>query len=120
MAKYRKKPISVEAVKYEKGMEDGWVDAHFHSEFGIYSKMTPYIDTLEGKMLLVGDYYIVTGVEGERWAVRKDIFEETYELVDEEEDKERKEARKILTNYSEAGVIPRKWVEEIIKDTFKG
>lgn len=41
-----------------------------------------YLPTKEGEMKLhVGDY-IATGVEGEHWAVAKDIFEKTYERVD--------------------------------------
>lgn len=116
MAKYRKKPIPVEAVQYERGMEDGWVTVYKHHGEGVPK---PYIETLEGKMWLTEGCYIVTGIEGERWVVQKSIFEATYELIDEEEDKRKKEARKILTNYSEAGVIPKAWIEEIIEKTFK-
>jgi hypothetical protein len=89
MAKYRKKPIAVEAVQYERGMEDGWMTVYAHHT--VYSKekdentnMKPYIVTLEGNMTLEEGCYIVTGSNGERWAVRKDIFEETYELVEED------------------------------------
>jgi hypothetical protein len=78
MSKYRKKPIVIEAVQYQKGMEDGFVkvfdEANNHPT-------KPYINTLEGRMTFDEDAYIVTGVKGERYAVRKDIFEETYELA---------------------------------------
>lgn len=41
------------------------------------------VTTLEGKMdAKIGDY-IVKGTKGEIWPVRKDIFEETYDIVEE-------------------------------------
>lgn len=39
--------------------------------------------TLEGDMKFdVGDY-IATGSDGEHWAIKKEIFEKTYELVED-------------------------------------
>lgn len=41
-----------------------------------------FLGTKEGNMKLnVGDY-IATGVDGEQWAIDKDIFERTYERLD--------------------------------------
>ena len=41
------------------------------------------ISTLEGDMKgNVGDYLVI-GVKGEMYPVRKDIFEETYEIIEE-------------------------------------
>jgi len=60
MAKYRKKPVVIEA--YQTNVE---LD----------------IETLEGVLhASVGDY-IITGVNGERYPCKPDIFEKTYELV---------------------------------------
>lgn len=60
--KYRKAPLVVEAYKAEKEM---------------------IIHTLEGDMKAsVGDY-IITGVNGEQYPCKPDIFEKTYELVDD-------------------------------------
>lgn len=59
---YRKKPVIVKAYRTDK-------------------KMT--IHTLEGDMIAsVGDY-IITGVNGEQYPCKPDIFEKTYELCDE-------------------------------------
>ena len=59
--KYRKKPIIVEAYQTEK-------------EFNI--------DTLEGIMhASIGDY-IVTGIDGEQYPVKPNIFENTFLPVD--------------------------------------
>lgn len=60
--KYKKKPVIVEAYQTD-------VEITIH--------------TLEGDMIArVGDY-IVTGVNGEKYPCKPDIFEKTYEEVDE-------------------------------------
>lgn len=62
--KYRKKPIVIEAYQTDKVM---------------------YIETLEGTMKAnVGDY-IITGVNGEQYPCKPDIFKQTYELVEVDE-----------------------------------
>ena len=93
MAKYKKKPIVIEAELFEMGMEDGFacyfLDGKFigHFESGNGKALPkacrkPAIKTLEGWYEVeVGKHYIVTGVRGERYPVEKEIFEETYELV---------------------------------------
>jgi len=61
--KFRKKPISIEAYQTDKEM---------------------IIHTLEGDMLAhVGDW-IITGVNGEQYPCKPDIFEKTYEFADSE------------------------------------
>ncbi len=60
--KYRKRPVIIEA--YQTNQE---VTIH----------------TLEGDMKAdIGDY-IITGVKGEQYPCKPDIFEQTYELVEE-------------------------------------
>jgi hypothetical protein len=90
MAKYIKKPIEVDAVLFEMGMEDGYGCYFFDGKFiGFFEGgegkalpkfvRKPAIKTLEGWYEVeVGKHYIVTGVRGERYPVEKDIFEETY------------------------------------------
>lgn len=40
-----------------------------------------YFPTPEGMMKAdIGDY-IMTGVKGERWPVKPDVFEQTYEII---------------------------------------
>ena len=59
--KYRKKPVVIEAYQTDKEMD---------------------IETLEGTMhASVGDY-IITGVRGEQYPCKPDIFEQTYEPAD--------------------------------------
>lgn len=73
MKSYRKKSI-IQAEPYKKGLEDGFIET---CESGVL----PYIQTLEGKMLIDKTDYIIIGVKGERYPCKKDIFEETYEEV---------------------------------------
>lgn len=94
MAKYRKKPVIIEAEVYQKGMEDGFdtIGEAIVSGFRENSDYIlpvpfmgiPYINTLEGKHYISRGDYIITGVMGERYPCKPDIFEMTYELVDDE------------------------------------
>ena len=83
--KYRKKPIIVDAEPYKKGLEDGfechngWGCCPSNCEKHNCECYTPYINTLEGKMYINSDDMIITGVKGERYPCKKDIFELTYE-----------------------------------------
>lgn len=61
MAKYRKKPVVIEAYQTDKELT---------------------INTLEGVMHASAGDYIITGVNGEMYPCKPDIFEKTYEKVD--------------------------------------
>lgn len=86
MAKYRKLPVIIEAVQ----VTDEWFDGdHPNDLHPIDILIDPVgrhveIATLEGTMIArVGDW-IITGVKGERYPCKPDIFAETYEAVDDE------------------------------------
>jgi hypothetical protein len=86
--KYRKKPVVVEAVQWTGniklivglGCNSGdWKLSTSSSPMDIILQ----IKTPEGIMLArIGDY-IIKGVRGELYPCRADIFEETYERVNE-------------------------------------
>lgn len=84
MSKWRKKPVVVEAEVYRVGLEDG-VDFTYEqiapNVRGLRRVKKPYIDTLEGRMFISPGDYIITGVEGERYPCKPDIFEKTYEKI---------------------------------------
>jgi hypothetical protein len=42
------------------------------------------VETLEGTLTAKAGDYLVVGVRGEMYAIAKDIFEETYDIVEEE------------------------------------
>lgn len=77
--KFRKKPVVIEAEKF--------IGVHPDMQrLGVYHDPTSStgwsIDTLEGKHeVTVGDW-IITGVKGERYPCKPDIFEMTYEKVE--------------------------------------
>ncbi|MGI6205518.1 MAG: hypothetical protein ACOYJI_02645 [Anaerovoracaceae bacterium] len=58
--KYRKKPIIIEAYQTDKLVE---------------------IETLEGVMYASPGDYIITGVNGEKYPCKPDIFKKTYEQI---------------------------------------
>ncbi|MEK4547346.1 hypothetical protein NYE64_13760 [Bacillus sp. FSL L8-0173] len=86
MAKYRKKPVEVEAVKFEdtaNSITDISNLAGGRTIVYSYQSESPTltIQTLEGDMIAqVGDY-IIRGIEGELYLRKPDIFEKTYEEV---------------------------------------
>ncbi len=59
--RYRKRPVVVKAYRTSKEM---------------------IIHTLEGDMKADAGDYIITGVEGEQYPCKPDIFKKTYEPVD--------------------------------------
>ena len=75
MPKFRKKPILIEAVLYEPGMEDGFL--RYTMPDGPPSR--PFIKTLEGDMEIAPGDWIITGIENERYPCKPDIFDATYE-----------------------------------------
>lgn len=51
--------------------------------FSSAAKRKYMLPTLEGVMAITMGDYIATGVNGEHWAIKKEIFEKTYELVED-------------------------------------
>lgn len=96
--KYRKKPVVIEAFQYNGDLinADGkyyvpdWAVQAFEEGtiyFDSLDAATPpyelFIKTLEGvHHVSVGDY-VIRGVKGELYPCKPDIFEETYEIVEE-------------------------------------
>jgi hypothetical protein len=89
MAKYVKKPVVVDAEVYHKGLEDGFVP--FYMLGSAYDDLKrawftedqiPYIETLEGRHYISPGDYIITGVKGERYPCKPDIFKMTYNKLD--------------------------------------
>lgn len=88
--RFRKRPVEIEAVQWWPDETlghfriDGWytnrrvgTDAH-----GVeYTVCDCSLQTLEGPMKITPGAWIITGVQGERYACKPDIFELTYEPV---------------------------------------
>lgn len=83
MPKYRKKPVIIEAVQITSQTFDAPHPNPEHISGVIYcpAEREVRIPTLEGVMTgKLGDW-IITGVKGERYPCKPDIFAATYEAV---------------------------------------
>ena len=97
MTKYINKPIPVEAVKWQ-GFGKQIVIPEV-KEYDPYKEderyctqcaLTPmskhgWIETLEGGHIVCPSDWIITGVRGEKYPVKNDIFLETYVLAEAQE-----------------------------------
>ncbi len=87
--KFRKKPVVIEAIQFtrltwEEVKEFTENQAHsFRSEKMIGGKSYCKIPTLEGEHIATEYDYIIKGVNGEFYPCKPDIFEKTYELVNQ-------------------------------------
>ena len=89
--KYRKKPVVIEAVQWtgDNGEEIynfcGNYAQFATSDLGLGNVMSYRlsIETLEGFMEASTGDYIIKGVNGEFYPCKPDIFEKTYEAVEE-------------------------------------
>lgn len=82
MARYRKRPVVIEAVQVP--LPDPTVAQTCDATpcCGEPSSAHVYIETLEGRMRACPGDWIITGVNGERYPCKPDIFAKTYEPVD--------------------------------------
>ena len=87
MAKYRKKPVVVEASQFDGNIRS--IDNFPISEVGkfkVSSENGQYyliIPTLEGDMKAVAGDWIIKGIQGEYYPCKPNIFEQTYELIEQ-------------------------------------
>ena len=79
--KFRKKPVEIEAEQFDPD------DTAQHERLGIEMSADEdgslCIPTLEGNMTVTEGDWIITGVLGERYPCKPNIFEQTYEKVEE-------------------------------------
>ncbi len=107
MANYRKKPVVIEATQWHRQGDNPHVTPHTGDgmrwvqlagrmgcgqcgvHFVTLGRFTHgWIDTLEGGHIVCPDDWIITGVAGERYPCKPDIFDATYEAVPAHADKE--------------------------------
>lgn len=90
--KARKKPVIINCVKYlgdtsitEKS--PSWITKAYEKGI-IYrdpiKQRDFYIKTLEGNMLISPGDIIIEGIEGEIYPCKPDIFEKTYEILEDD------------------------------------
>ena len=90
MAKYRKKPIVIEATQWPRPSEvppaQGEPDSlgvvwQYNAQASVSNGI---IKTLEGDHIVSFKDWIITGVKGEKYPCKPDIFEKNYEKVEEQ------------------------------------
>ncbi|OHB71851.1 MAG: hypothetical protein A2W23_06275 [Planctomycetes bacterium RBG_16_43_13] len=98
--KFRKKPVVIEAFQMTKERRrdnsewPNWLNQAWNKDCGegaVWCKDYPNSDgtdqlaigTLEGVYIVSWDDWIIKGVNGELYACKPDIFEKTYDVVDE-------------------------------------
>lgn len=95
MARYRKKPVVIDAEQWFPGKYVLGVIGYNHTDreeqhmsaTGLFFSVPSgcgYMDTLEGTHIVTAGDWIITGVQGERYPCKPDIFEKTYEPVEED------------------------------------
>lgn len=91
MAKFRKKPVVIEAFQlpargdFDLAAFEAWADASGFSEFKWTSERdeTLAIETMEGVMTAQPGDWIIRGIKDEFYPCKPDIFDATYEAVNE-------------------------------------
>lgn len=95
MNRYRKKPVEVEAIQFIESLyrKDSSrykrfpiVDRAMMSELWLSEGSSSgryYISTLEGDMIVSEGDYIIKGIKGEFYPCKPDVFEMTYERIND-------------------------------------
>ena len=90
--KYRKKPVVIEAFKWtgdkdQQPVPEWAIQAVIDRRIRVACRdeggVGMWIETLEGRMEASPGDFIIRGVEGEIYPCKPDIFEATYERVDD-------------------------------------
>lgn len=86
--KYVKKPVIIEAMRF-----NSWHDIdeliNFCGINNVLIVLNPdgsndlYIESLEGNMKVEEGDYVIKGIKGEFYPCKPDIFELTYDIIDE-------------------------------------
>jgi hypothetical protein len=93
--KYRKKSVVIEAitfnefVEYGKNISDNIVGGlpwsfNYNGHYITHENDECYLfDTLEGTERMTPKDMLITGIEGEIYPIKLDIFKKTYDIVEE-------------------------------------
>jgi hypothetical protein len=102
--KFRKRPVIIDAIQWytngdhpddgEDRFTEGRIVRRYRNPIGDGNEFCQYcnspmhvhgwIDTLEGGHIVCPGDWVITGIQGEHYPCKDDIFRSTYEPVDEE------------------------------------
>ncbi len=83
--KFRKKPVVIEAMQFteeDKEIVFRWITCNHYADWEGQNEVIK-IETLEGDMIARKGDWVIKGVNGEFYPCKQDIFEKTYEKVEE-------------------------------------
>lgn len=80
--KFRKKPVVIEATQWFKDGDHPMVVMK-NTNYRYGDELIPWLPTLEGGHVVTPGDWIITGVKGEHYPCKPDIFEMTYERFEE-------------------------------------
>jgi hypothetical protein len=86
MAKYRKKPVVIDAFKCGFDWMPEWFEEEIEKsniKILVSNNKFAEIKTLEGTMIADKGDYIIQGISGEIYPCKPGIFEKTYEMVED-------------------------------------
>ena len=103
MKQYRKKPVIIDAVQFD-GLNPTEIKDFVgeNCEVEIYdNEVTPpvahiVIHTLEGDMEVSKGDYVIKGVKGEFYPCKPDIFEQTYESAETQQEQQKVDLEKVV------------------------
>jgi len=84
--KYRKKPVVIEAEQFTEQNADrafNFIRCNCYPDTDSNGNKTIKIQTLEGEMTATLGDFIIKGVQGEFYPCKPDIFEQTYEKLED-------------------------------------
>jgi hypothetical protein len=89
MAKYRKKPVVIDAFRFNGTVASLETIKLIYPDMKVYSLITQgknvtllKIGTLEGSHIVGNDDYIIRGIAGEYYPCKPAIFAATYEFIE--------------------------------------
>ena len=92
MRKFVKKPVVIEASQFSTNNEIhdiemdwlvDWINTESNKKIARHNGTSIFINTLEGEMRAECGDFIIKGVEGEFYPCKPDIFEKTYDVVED-------------------------------------
>ena len=94
MQKFFKKPVVIEAIQFTTNNEPNdvemtrivdWINAESDMKISSHNGTSIFINTLEGEMRAECGDWIIKGVKGEFYPCKPDVFEKTYDVVENAE-----------------------------------
>ena len=109
--KFIKKKVVIEAVHWngnEVSETPDWILEALNNEVLVHFGDKVQVRTLEGVMTASPGDYIISGVDGELYPCKPDIFEKTYEKVEEGKESENLNFGEVIEILKQGGLVRRK------------